>query len=191
MTPAEREEQILSLRPLVIAMARSRHIRLTVPSVLFSDLVSAAWVGAIAAVDRFKPAQGNLLRTYARWKIAGALGDYMRSIDPVSRDERRKLAANPDLTPPITFSLTPRPKGEASPCDISDQRSLQAIHRIEARLDLAKLCKANPVKPRALRIVMRHAHGETMKNIGALEGIGEGRVSQICKATYARLRKAA
>lgn len=189
MSGDERDQLILSLKKMVEAIARARHSVLP-SSVSVDDIVSSAWLGAIHAVDRFDPDRGVLLTTFARWTITGAIVDYLRRLDPVSRPERKKLIAA-NAQGPITFSLTAKPTADGRAFDFGDQRSLQAIHRIEARLELAKLCKANPVKPRALRIIMRRAHGETMKNIGALEGIGEARVSQICKDTYARLRKAA
>lgn len=188
MTRAERDELILSLKPLVQRIAHAKLAGLP-PMMRLDDIVSAGWLGAIKAVDRFDPAKNVPLPLYARWQINGAIGDYLRSLDPVSRGERRKLKADPNLEPPRTFSMTPRPDCQAF--DIADKRSYEAVRRIEGRLDLAKIVCRTALRPRSLRIVMRHAHGETMKDIGRSEGINESRVSQIRTRTLAKLRAAA
>lgn len=190
MTSAERDELILSLKPVVKAITRSRIARL--PSwVSLDDLISAAWVGAIQAVDRFDPDKNASLETYAKWRISGSIGDYLRSVDPVSRDERRKLNANPDLPPPRTVSIHAM-HVDGRVFDIGDRRSAAVTGRTEARLDFAKIVgRAEGIKPRALRIIMSHAGGETMKDIGRRHGINESRVSQICKNTLTKLRAAA
>jgi RNA polymerase sigma factor (sigma-70 family) len=177
-----------------IALAR----RASLPRHLcVDDLMSAAWLGAVQAVDRFAPALGTDLQTFASWRIHGAIGDYLRSLDPVSRSERRKLNADAAAQPPRTFSITAPAERDGRVFDISDKRSLAPIREIEARLDLAKLVRkaSAPVNgglsPRSLSIVTRHAAGELMKDIGRSEGINESRVSQICKQTCTQLRRAA
>ena len=191
MTAAERDDLILSLEPTVKVVARNWFHK--VPrSVTFDEIVSAAWAGAIDAADRFDPARKVKLASFAKWRISGAIGDYLRSLDPVSRDERRKLKANPDVPQPRTFSIqSVYDNGDRRIFDIGDKRSRQAVRRVEAGLDVAKIIRRADVKPRAISILTRHAHGEKMKAIGRSEGIKESRVSQICKATLVKLRAAA
>jgi RNA polymerase sigma factor (sigma-70 family) len=185
----ERDALILSLHSMVRRIALAR--RASLPRFLRGDdLLSAAWLGAVEAVDRFDPARGTDLQTYASWRIRGAIGDYLRSLDPVSRDERRKLRGDPNAQPPRTFSITALP--DQAPFDVSDPKSLLPFRAIEARVHLAAILRASHgVKPRALRIVRSHAAGELMKDIGRSEGIEESRVSQICKRTCTELRRAA
>lgn len=190
MTGAEREAMILSLAPLVKHLAYVRWVVLP-RSVMFDDILSAAWLGAIAAVDGFEPARGSLLATYARWKISGAIGDYLRGEDTVSRDERIRLKKNPDEEPPRTFSINARHDNGGRVFEIGDKRSLEAVRRLEARHDLAMIIRRSGANPRFLRILTRHAHGENMKAISQSEGINESRVSQICKKTREKLRAAA
>lgn len=54
------------------------------------DLISSGTVGLIAAIDRFEPARQLQLKTYAEHKIRGAMMDHLRSLDVLSRDDRRR-----------------------------------------------------------------------------------------------------
>ncbi len=52
------------------------------------DLVSAGVVGLISAIDRFDPTHGVKLKTYAEYKIRGAIIDSLRSMDWAPRQQR-------------------------------------------------------------------------------------------------------
>jgi RNA polymerase sigma factor for flagellar operon FliA len=54
------------------------------------DLISIGIVGLINAVDNYSTSHGTLLRTYARRKIVGAILDYFRKEDHLSRSARLK-----------------------------------------------------------------------------------------------------
>jgi RNA polymerase sigma factor for flagellar operon FliA len=84
-----RERLILEHLPQVRLIARRIHERLP-ESVSLDDLVSTGIIGLIAAVDNFDPAQNVKLRTYAEYKIRGAILDSLRGLDWASRDRRRK-----------------------------------------------------------------------------------------------------
>jgi RNA polymerase sigma factor for flagellar operon FliA len=84
-----REELILEHLPQVRLIARRIHERLP-ESVVLDDLVSAGVLGLIAAVDNFDPAQGVKLKTYAEYKIRGAILDSLRDLDWAPRDKRKK-----------------------------------------------------------------------------------------------------
>jgi RNA polymerase sigma factor for flagellar operon FliA len=86
---AERERLILEHLPQVRLIARRIHERLP-ESVSLEDLVSTGIVGLISAIDNFDPAQNVKLRTYAEYKIRGAILDSLRGLDWASRDRRRK-----------------------------------------------------------------------------------------------------
>jgi RNA polymerase sigma factor (sigma-70 family) len=184
----EREARILGLRNTVEMMARVTCR--TAPSIVGRDeIVSAAWLGAIQAVDSFQPDRNTVLSTWAEMKIRSAILDYLRSLDPVGRYERKRCKQT-GAEPPRTFSIT-RPH-DRRPMQIEDRRSLKEIRAIEGRLDLAKIFNRAPsIQPRSMRMVLRHADGDRMLAIGRSEGISEGRVSQIHKDTVAKLRAAA
>jgi RNA polymerase sigma factor for flagellar operon FliA len=88
-TTSERERLILEHLPQVRLIARRIHDRLPA-SVSLEDLVSTGVLGLIAAIDNFDPGQNVKLRTYAEYKIRGAILDSLRGLDWAPRDKRRK-----------------------------------------------------------------------------------------------------
>lgn len=85
----EREQLILEHLPQVRLIARRIHERLP-DSVCLEDLVSTGIVGLISAIDRFDPAQNVKLKTYAEYKIRGAILDSLRGLDWAPRQQRRR-----------------------------------------------------------------------------------------------------
>ena len=85
----ERERLILEHLPQVRLIARRIHERLP-ESVNLDDLVSAGTIGLIAAIDRFDPGHNVKLKTYAEYKIRGAILDSLRSLDWAPRQQRRR-----------------------------------------------------------------------------------------------------
>ena len=85
----ERERLILEHLPQVNLIARRIHE--TLPgNVSLDDLVSSGVVGLIMAIDNFDPAQAVKLKTYAEYKIRGAILDSLRGMDWASRHRRKK-----------------------------------------------------------------------------------------------------
>lgn len=60
-------------------------------SVFFDELVSAGSLGLIDAVDKFDPDKHVSLKTYAQYRIRGAILDELRSMDRYSRSMRKKI----------------------------------------------------------------------------------------------------
>src|SRR5262249_57608420 len=58
--------------------------------VSLDDLVSTGVLGLIAAIDRFDPSQNVKLKTYAEYKIRGAILDSLRGLDWAPRQQRRR-----------------------------------------------------------------------------------------------------
>jgi len=93
ITPAlssdERDELILEHLPQVRLIARRIHDRLP-ESVSLDDLISTGVIGLIAAIDRFDPTQNVKLKTYAEYKIRGAILDSLRGLDWAPRQQRKR-----------------------------------------------------------------------------------------------------
>src|SRR5579862_8052090 len=89
LSAAERERLILEHLPQVRLIARRIHERLP-ESVSLEDLISTGTIGLIAAIDRFDPAQNVKLKTYAEYKIRGAILDSLRGLDWAPRQQRRR-----------------------------------------------------------------------------------------------------
>jgi RNA polymerase sigma factor for flagellar operon FliA len=85
----ERERLILEHLPQVRLIARRIHERLP-ESVNLEDLVSTGTIGLIAAIDRFDPRHNVKLKTYAEYKIRGAILDSLRGLDWAPRQQRRR-----------------------------------------------------------------------------------------------------
>ncbi len=84
----ERERLIVEHLPQVRLIARKIHERLPA-TILFEDLLSAGAVGLISAIDNFDPRQNVKLKTYAEFRIRGAILDSLRESDWAPRMKRR------------------------------------------------------------------------------------------------------
>jgi len=85
----ERERLILEHLPQVRLIARRIQERLP-ESVSLEDLISTGVVGLISAIDKFDPRHNVKLKTYAEYKIRGAILDSLRGLDWAPRQKRRK-----------------------------------------------------------------------------------------------------
>src|SRR5271163_1399198 len=89
LDPDERQRLLLENLPEVRYIARRIHDRL--PShVPFDDLVHAGILGLIDAVDKFDPGRNVQLKSYARFRIRGAILDSLRQMDWSPRNLRRQ-----------------------------------------------------------------------------------------------------
>jgi RNA polymerase sigma factor for flagellar operon FliA len=88
-SPEEREQLILEHLPQVRLIARRIHERLP-ESVNLDDLVSTGVIGLIAAIDRFDASHNVKLKTYAEYKIRGAILDSLRGLDWAPRQQRKR-----------------------------------------------------------------------------------------------------
>ena len=86
----DREQLILDHLPQVRLIARRIHERLP-GSVSLDDLVSTGIVGLIAAIDHFDPKMNVKLKTYAEYKIRGAILDSLRGMDWAPRQQRKRV----------------------------------------------------------------------------------------------------
>lgn len=87
-TVQEREELILAHLPQVNWIASRIHEKLP-SSVELDDLISAGVVGLMAAVDNFDPSHNASLKTYAEYKIRGAILDSIRGLDGIPSHRRK------------------------------------------------------------------------------------------------------
>jgi RNA polymerase sigma factor FliA len=89
MDPEEREKLLMENLPQVSYIARRIHGRIP-GQVPLEDLINAGVVGLIEALDRFDPAQNVQLKSFAKFRIRGAILDSLRGMDWGSRDLRRQ-----------------------------------------------------------------------------------------------------
>jgi RNA polymerase sigma factor FliA len=89
MNEQERERLILEHLPQVRLIARRIQERLP-KNISLEDLVSTGVLGLISAIDNFDPSHNVKLKTYAEYKIRGAILDSLRGLDWAPRQKRRR-----------------------------------------------------------------------------------------------------
>lgn len=121
MDPAERERLLLEHLPQVRYIARRIHDRLPA-QVPLEDLIHAGVVGLIDAVGKFDPGKNVQLKSYAKFRIRGAILDSLREMDWSPRNLRRqarrieeahrdlkltlgRVASEPELAAQLEMSL--------------------------------------------------------------------------------------
>jgi len=112
---AEQERVLLEHLPIVRFLARRIHERLP-QHVDIEDLVSAGVVGLMDAFAKFDPAKKVQFRSYAQFRIRGAILDSLRTLDWSPRELRRKGRAVEEAIRVLTARLGHAP-GESEIAD--------------------------------------------------------------------------
>src|SRR5579859_7174135 len=86
---AQKEEAIRAQLPQVRYIARRIHGRLP-QHVELDDLIQAGIVGLIDAYQKFDPSKNAQFKSYAAFRIRGAILDSLRALDWGPRELRRK-----------------------------------------------------------------------------------------------------
>jgi RNA polymerase sigma factor FliA len=108
----EQEKLLLEHLPVVRFLARRIHERLP-QHVDVEDLVSAGVVGLMDAFVKFDPAKRVQFRSYAQFRIRGAILDSLRTLDWSPRELRRKGRAVEEAIRALTARLgKPPSEGE-------------------------------------------------------------------------------
>ena len=95
-TKTLRDQIILDYSPLVRFVAHKIAIK-TPPNIEFDDLISSGVLGLIDAIEKYDPTRNNKFKTYAEFRIRGAILDNLRAQDWVPRSVReqvKKLGTN-------------------------------------------------------------------------------------------------
>jgi RNA polymerase sigma factor for flagellar operon FliA len=118
-TPAHREAVVLASLPLV----RSLVGKLTLPNhplASWEDLEGAGLLGLMQALDTYDPERGTQFITHAYRRVQGALIDYLRSIDVLSRNKRQKMAEAQEAIRTLHQMMGDEPRDE----DVADYLGL-------------------------------------------------------------------
>ena len=93
LTAARRtNSEIKTYLPMLRGVVRS--VRERVPTMVESEaLEAAAMLGLLQAFDGFDPTKGVPFETYARIRVRGAVQDELRSLDHLTRRQRRRVRA--------------------------------------------------------------------------------------------------
>jgi RNA polymerase sigma factor for flagellar operon FliA len=85
----EKDKLIVEYSPLIKFIAQKIAVRLP-SNIELDDLISAGVIGLMDAIDKYDPNRDNKFKTYAEFRIRGAILDELRSQDWVPRSIRDK-----------------------------------------------------------------------------------------------------
>jgi RNA polymerase sigma factor for flagellar operon FliA len=122
MTPMERERLLLEHLPTVRYVARRVHERLP-HHVELDDLISAGVVGLIDAFNKFDHTKKVQFKSYAQFRIRGAILDSLRTLDWSPRELRRKGRAVEEAIRRLTQQLGRAPQEQ----EIADGMGLTLV----------------------------------------------------------------
>jgi RNA polymerase sigma factor for flagellar operon FliA len=110
MSSQEKEKIIKDFLPAVryTAYRLSRHLP---PQISVDDLVSVGLNGLLAALGRFEPGKVNL-KTYAKYRIKGAMLDELRRAEWVPRSRKKKINALKEMQGKLEEELKRPPEDE-------------------------------------------------------------------------------
>ena len=89
LTPQQKDKLILEYAPLIKFIAQKIAIRLP-SNIELDDLISSGVIGLMDAIDKYDPSRDNKFKTYAEFRIRGAILDELRAQDWVPRSVRDK-----------------------------------------------------------------------------------------------------
>lgn len=206
-------------------------LKLRLPqSVETDDLVSSGILGLLDAADKFDSSRGIKFKTYAEYRIRGAMLDYLREMDWFSRAARQNANRLENTYVQLEASLARPPREEEvarklkiSVAELRKQLALYSglsVLSLDEPLDegngtatniqrilsdvakddvlqeellrdlkevLAKAIDALPEREKQL-IALYYYEELTMKEIGAIFGLGEPRICQLHAQAVLRLR---
>jgi len=90
LTVQERNQIIESCLPMIESVAKRISARLPA-NIQYNDLISSAVIGLMDAIKKYDPARNNTFKTYAEFRVRGAILDALRAQDWTPRSIRDKV----------------------------------------------------------------------------------------------------
>ncbi|MBN2298009.1 MAG: FliA/WhiG family RNA polymerase sigma factor [Deltaproteobacteria bacterium] len=104
LNPKIRAKVINEFSPLIKYIASRIAIRLP-PHIDLNDLINAGVIGLIDAIEKFDASKQIKFKTYAEFRIRGAILDELRSMDWVPRSVRQKARKVEDAYARLEYNL--------------------------------------------------------------------------------------
>lgn len=89
LSKQEKEQLILEYKPLIRYVAQKIAMRLP-SNIELDDLISSGVIGLMDAIEKYDPTRDNQFKTYAEFRVRGAILDELRAQDWVPRSVREK-----------------------------------------------------------------------------------------------------
>jgi RNA polymerase sigma factor for flagellar operon FliA len=185
-------EVIEAYMPLVQQMVR-RFLRKLPSNVCRDDLVAAGVFGLMDALRKNGGSGGPAFEWYARIRIRGAIVDELRQQDWLPRRARWAVSSGVDKgqggAATAVVSLEDMAVGEQSTA-LVDEETANPAEQAEANDTRKRLERAVAMLPDRERLIvsMHYFEGVRFKEIGALLGVSEPRISQLHARAMEKLR---
>lgn len=88
---AAQERLVMQYAPLIKYIATRMALRLP-PHISLDDLISSGMIGLLDAIKKYDPKKNISFKTYAEFRIKGAILDELRSLDWIPRSIRKKTS---------------------------------------------------------------------------------------------------
>ncbi|MCZ0932075.1 MAG: FliA/WhiG family RNA polymerase sigma factor [Oligoflexia bacterium] len=120
LTIQERNKIVENYLPMIQCIARRISSRLP-SNIQYSDLISSAVIGLMDAIQKYDPSRNNKFKTYAEFRVRGAILDALRAQDWTPRSIRDKAKRIDRVTKTLEqkFSRPPNEKEIASALEVS------------------------------------------------------------------------
>jgi RNA polymerase sigma factor for flagellar operon FliA len=128
----DQDQMVMGEIPQVYYIARRIHERLP-QHVAFEDLVHSGVIGLIDAVRNFDASKNVQFKSYAQFRIRGAILDSLRELDWASRRTRDKRKHVDQTIAALTAKLGRAPTEEEMAAELGIE--LAALHQLMGRID--------------------------------------------------------
>jgi RNA polymerase sigma factor FliA len=111
ITEENREEVIVKYSPMIKYVANRIAMRLP-PHIEVDDLISVGVLGLMDAISKYDSSRGAKFKTYAEFRVRGAILDELRSMDWVPRSIRQKASQVDKVVVALQSKLRRQPEDE-------------------------------------------------------------------------------
>ena len=111
ITTENREEVIIKYSPMIKYVANRIAMRLP-PHIEVDDLISVGVLGLMDAITKYDSSRGAKFKTYAEFRVRGAILDELRSLDWVPRSIRQKASQVDKVVQGLQAKLRRQPEDE-------------------------------------------------------------------------------
>lgn len=178
-----REATIVNEMPRVQYLAR--RLAAKVHSVDVDDLVSVGYLAVVQSYERFVPGKGCEFRTFSTNRVNGAFKDYLRSIDPLTRDHRATVGSS--FTATVSFANESDEQDDGPRMDAIASETFDVVRALLHSECASAIVGCNPRNHEILeRFFFKD---ETLQVIADALGLSSSRVCQIVKECVARARR--
>jgi len=111
ITAENREEVIIRYSPMIKYVANRIAMRLP-PHIEVDDLISVGVLGLMDAISKYDSSRGAKFKTYAEFRVRGAILDELRAMDWVPRSIRQKASSVDKVVQSLQVKLSRSPEDE-------------------------------------------------------------------------------